>query len=133
MTRPSPGHLVRAAKHLRIQIPVLSLPVLVRHACAHYNQLNPGKRPADPRSVRADPLFMERICVNYLRHALSEYDANRDALRRLTSDPGTAQQVGAIIKGRTLAAIAETYPMLAGEARRQAVRTDQVGEGRGRR
>lgn len=101
---------------------------LVREACDHYNDRNPGKRPADPQNVGADPLFVERICVNYLRHALSNYDATRDAIRRLTADPATADQVGAIIKGRTLAAIAEAYPTLAAEARRQAERTDRLSE-----
>lgn len=102
---------------------------LIRKSCDHYNDRNPTKRPADPESASADPDFVARICVNYLRHALSAYDSNRDAIRRLTQDPATQEEVGAIIKGRTLAAIAETYPQLGSEARRQAVRTDRLAGG----
>lgn len=126
MTNPSSGHVLRAARRLRIQVPTMSTVVLVRRACEHYNAQHPTKPPVDPRSLRTRPQFVARISVNYLRHELTSYDGNRDAIRRLTSDPNTASHAGAIIKGRTLAAIAETYPHLAAEARRQAVRTDAV-------
>lgn len=137
--RPSRAHLVRAAQRLRIQVPTMSTAALIRKACAHYNDRNPGKRPADPVSAGTDPEFVARICVNYLRHALSDYDANRDAIRRLTPDGDAQDEVGAIVKARTLAAIAQTYPQLGEEARRQAVRTDRIAagtlprRGRGRR
>lgn len=98
---------------------------LVRRACEHYNLLHPNKPPADPLT-NTSPAFVERLCVNFLRHELSSYDTNRDAIRRLTSDPATAHEAGAIIKARTLQAIAETYPQLYPECRRQAVRTDRL-------
>ncbi|KJR10464.1 hypothetical protein [Gordonia sihwensis] len=127
-TRPTRAHLVRTAKRLRIQVPTMSTTQLIRRACDHYNARNPHKRPADPESAAADEAFVARICVNYLRHALSDYDANRDAIRRLTRDPAAQEEVGAIIKARTLVAIAETYPQLMAEARRQAVYTDRTAD-----
>lgn len=128
MTAPrlTRAHLVRTAHRLRIQVPTMSTTQLIRRSCEHYNDRNPDKRPADPESASTDPAFVARICVNYLRHALSDYDANRDAIRRLTQEPAARDEVGAIIKARTLVAIAETYPQLRAEARRQAVRTDSL-------
>ncbi|WP_155832229.1 hypothetical protein [Gordonia alkanivorans] len=111
----------------------MSMVVLVRKACAHYNTMNPTKRPADPASAAADPLFIARISVNYLRHETTRYDRSRDSLQRLTTSSAVRTQVGEVIKGRTLAAIAAAYPHLAAEARRQAQRTDRLTDERRRR
>ena len=104
-----------------VSVPAMSVTTLIRHAVAHYNERNPHKRPAD---FAADEKFVSRICVNFLRHACSSYDRNRDFLRGIADDADRTA-VGAVIKGRTLRAIADTYPMLAAEAEIQAaVRED---------
>ena len=125
MTQISAAHLERAARRIPICVPHMSMTRLLLVACRHYNDRNPGKRPADPESISADPRFMARICVNYLRHA-TKYDSNRDSLHVLTDSPEVRAAVGDIIKGRTLGAIAIAYPQLADEASRQARRTDML-------
>lgn len=123
---PTTAHLIRFTKRMPIEIPQMTPVTLLRKACAHYNQLNPHKRPADPLQVDADPAFFARIQVNYLRHGTTLYDQNRDALRKLAGNTAARNQIGGIIKARTLAKIAATYPHLAGEAHRQAMHTDRA-------
>jgi len=59
--------------------------------------------------------FLHRITVNYLRHELTGYEAVLGSLRGLIGRAEASQ----LIRGRILAAIAEAYPWLAGECRRQ--------------
>jgi hypothetical protein len=54
-----------------IKVPRMSKEKLVRSACANYNALGRGEIWA---SENSDQQFLERICVNYLRHCLTEYD-----------------------------------------------------------
>ncbi|MDN5757599.1 MAG: hypothetical protein L0H59_03570 [Tomitella sp.] len=112
--------LMMAARMVDVAAPAMPLPRLIRLSAAHYNARNPGKRAAD---YSADERFMARICVNYLRHQGTHYDHDRDFVSAHASAADRAA-VGAIIKGRVLAAIAETYPQLAAEAYRQAQRED---------
>lgn len=121
MTGLTNEHLIRKAKRVPIDVPRLPLSTLIQRACAHYNQLHPLKRPADPEAVSTNPQFVARICVNYLRHQATRYDSNRDFVRTST----VHAEVGLILKARTLVEIARVYPQLAAEARRQAQRTDQ--------
>lgn len=121
----STAAMIRFVKRMPIEIPQMTPVVLLRKSCAHYNSQNPGKRPADPLRADADPAFFARIEVNYLRHATTNYDRNRDNLRSLITNTAARNQVGGIIKARTLVAIAATYPHLAKEARERALRTDR--------
>lgn len=114
------AELIAAANIVDVSVPAMSLPRLIRLSTAHYNELNPGKRAAD---FASDEAFMTRICVNYLRHACSGYDSHRDFIRQMAS-PKDRAEIGAVIKGRILRSIANTYPMLIEEARRQARRED---------
>jgi hypothetical protein len=127
MNRPreSRARLIAAANMIDVSVPAMPVTKLIRDAVAHYNERNPHKPPAD---FAADETFVSRICVNYLRHACSAYDRNRDFLRGIASDADRAA-VGAVIKGRTLRAIANTYPILAAEAEMQAVREDAAWRG----
>lgn len=105
-----------------VAVPEMALPVLIRRAVAHYNARNPGKAAADYLSSEE---FIARICVNFLRHECSIYDQSRDFLQgRASADDRAA--VGAVIKGRTLRAIAAAYPALRDEAYRQAGREDHA-------
>jgi hypothetical protein len=112
--------LLAAARIVDVSVPTMPVLRLIRLSVAHYNTRNPDKRAADYTS---DERFVARICVNYLRHACSSYDAHRDFISD-TASPEDRAAVGAVIKGRVLRAIAETYPMLAEEAHRQALDED---------
>ncbi|NLU65627.1 hypothetical protein HCA61_25695 [Rhodococcus sp. HNM0563] len=116
----SRGELLAAARIVDVSVPRMTLLRLIRLSTAHYNARNPGKRAAD---FASDEKFMARICVNYLRHACSAYDAHRDFISDAAS-PEDRAAVGAVIKGRVLRTIAEAYPTLAAEAHSQALRED---------
>lgn len=90
--------------------------MLIRRAIAHYNaRLAPGKRPAETTSSEA---FLKRLCVNWLRHTGSNYDAHRNGVRSSGGQP-LSDTAGTVIKKRVLVEIARVYPWLADEARRQ--------------
>lgn len=58
--------------------------------------------------------FLDRICVNYVRHHLTTYDDHVDKLERMNGDG----QFGRL-KRRVLSVISESYPWLAEECERQ--------------
>ncbi len=124
----SRADLLAAAKIVDVSVPEMPLTKLIRLSATHYNDRNTGKRAAD---FASDEQFMARICVNYLRHSCSGYDAHRDFIRAVAS-PEDRAAVGAVIKGRVLRAIAQAYPMLADEAHQQALREDTKPAGRRR-
>jgi len=81
-------------------------------------------RRADDRGLLATPAAvtgvdtptLHRWMVNYLRHSHTDYDS---VLTDLYGRPG--QDAAAdVLRDRLLEAIAQTYPTLAAEARRQA-------------
>ena len=68
--------------------------------------------------VDRDPVFLDRITVNYIRHELTQYDG---ALVEVAGQTGIQQAVDAI-RARVYEAIADAYPMLADECTRQLER-----------
>lgn len=120
MGQASRRELLMAARMVDVAVPVMPLPRLIRLSAAHYNARNVGRRAAD---FSSDEQFIARICVNFLRHQGTGYDSDRDFVSAHASAADRAA-VGAVIKGRVLAAIAEAYPQLAAEAYRQAQRED---------
>jgi hypothetical protein len=108
-------HLLREVKSQTVNLPRLSRRQLVQRACEHYNRLALERdKPfwATPSSEKA---FLARICVNFLRHELSNYE------RQLEEVYG---KVGAIaarseIRNKVYSAIATGYPDLAKECERQ--------------
>lgn len=66
-------------------------------------------------SSSVDPVFLERITVNYIRHELTEYD---EALMEVAGKAGVSQAV-AEIRQRVYSAIAQAYPELSKECARQ--------------
>lgn len=96
---------------------------LLNHAISDYNSYR--AQTADgifkQASKRSNPLFLERICVNYARHNLTRYD---ELIGHLYKKVGK-QEAYRLLKRRTLAAIALQYPDLADECRRQALEADE--------
>lgn len=113
--------LAEVAK-LNIRVPVLDMDVLAEQAVEHRNLMNEDwadRRGYDPEPATVDgvdPATLHRWCVNYLRHARTVYDA---ALSGLYAKVGRAAATDAI-RDRVYAAIADAYPVLVDEARRQA-------------
>ena len=122
MTRPEHTKAMAAAIRVDVQVVQLAAPVLIRRAIAHYNaRLAPGKRPAETTSSEA---FLKRLCVNWLRHTGSNYDAHRNGVRT-SGGQRLSETAGSVIKKRVLVEIAQVYPWLADEARRQYRELDQ--------
>ncbi|MFI9507369.1 hypothetical protein [Nocardia sp. NPDC052566] len=108
---------MRAAHQLRIEIATVAPEVLLRRAIAHYND---RRKPSDPEAtLNSSPPFLQRICVNWLRHTGSHYDRLRDEIRHAGGQALSAE-AGAIVKHRVLTEIATRYPWLADEANRQS-------------
>jgi hypothetical protein len=77
-------------------------------------------RNGGPAFEGSDPLFLQRIAVNYVRHSLTRYDAALE---------GTARRVGrgdaiAEIRRKVYAAIKLAYPYLAAEVDQQTAVRD---------
>jgi hypothetical protein len=69
----------------------------------------------DGGEVESDEAYIRRICVNYLRHCCSEYDAVLGELADCKADTRLADKyVKAVFD-----TISQTYPHLASECRRQ--------------
>ena len=63
----------------------------------------------EPARLTSDPQFLERITVNYLRHAVSDYD---DVLADLTRRVGK-DEAYICVRTKVLEEIARVYPKLA--------------------
>lgn len=84
-------------------------------ACEHYNQFHfDFDRFADSES---DEFFLQRICVNYLRHERSEYDYDLD---RIFGKAG-AEEAREALRDKIYEAIAEKYDWLSEECKRQVL------------
>lgn len=101
-----------------IEIQIADEPNLLGNAISSYNTYRASVSDGlfKIASKRSDPLFLERISVNYARHHLTGYDSQIELLYRKVGK----QEAYLLLKKRTLAAIALKYPHLADECRRQA-------------
>ncbi len=99
---------------VKVEVPALSEDELIRRACDNYNwhKSDNNDNWASPSS---DPEFLERICVNYLRHCLTEYEAH---LAEIAGKVGV-RDAYLEIKTKVLKAIAEKYDWLWLECSRQ--------------
>lgn len=112
--------LLALARSLPITVVRLPPDRLLRRAIAAYNQwhstlgLERGY-DHDPASAASDASFLARITVNFVRHRLTSYD------RQLSGAAGKigVRSAAAVIRSRVYAAIAEAYPHLESECRRQ--------------
>lgn len=114
----------------------LDLGALRQLAVDHYNRRGGGRRwRADdddhdrtwtPASLESDHSFLERLMVNYIRHALTTYDGKLDAVSRARDGGAEAAQ---LVKARVFDRIAEVYPELAAEAARQRAKRCGASDG----
>jgi len=102
-------------------IPDYSQEELIRRACENYNNIQSTfDKWASPSG---QPEFLARICVNYLRHACTDYD---DKLGELEGRVGTGEACHEL-KVRILEAIGDAYPWLYLECCKQESRSlDQL-------
>ena len=110
---------------LDIQIPCVPLSRVTDMACRVYNQrISVSTQPRDyyrrQATEESHPAFLERITVNYLRHEMTCYDSQ---LERMFSK-GDLHEAYPVLRRKILTKIAETYPELAHECRRQTERTE---------
>jgi len=112
---------MRQIDAFEFKVPLLEKEALIDRACHHYNRLWRDRGEYDKAaSPASDPTFLERITVNYLRHACSKYERQ---LERQFGKIG-ADDARLAVKKKVLATIAEQYPDLATECHRQAERAD---------
>lgn len=101
------------AKTVQFAIPRYSRSKLTKMACDHYNDRN--LEWGSFASPSSDKHFLQRIVVNFLRHAVTDYDGH---LERISGKVGTNEAYRKI-KEMVLDKIAEEYPWLAEECERQ--------------
>lgn len=102
-----------------VKIPSISYDELVRRACESYNdavRFDWNREHLWEATADSDPLFLRRICVNFLRHECTEYD---DTLWKIQSRVGVDDAVIALRK-RIFIAIARAFPELKKECLKQA-------------
>lgn len=110
--------LVAEVRSVTVRIDAIDIGELTRLAVDSYNARTShkasraGHQPATPASDRP---FLDRILVNHARHGLTRYD---DRLEDLYRRIGKKEAIEAIRRA-TYRAIAEAWPVLAGECRRQ--------------
>jgi len=107
--------LLREVQGSTIEVPSLPRHELINLACGHYNEMAIERdKPfwATPNSQRT---FLDRICVNYLRHELSDYEPELHSVYGKVG--ATAARFE--IRRKVYRAIAATYPDLAEECERQ--------------
>jgi len=114
--------LMAAVESMQINVRVLEASTLQKLAIRAYNDFSRNENFA---SHDDDPLFLERIKVNFIRHELTQYD---HALERTAGKTGKQKAVSAI-RARVYAAIASAYPGYREEcARQHKRREDQQSE-----
>lgn len=115
-----------ATKKAKLMAAIRDMPITVRRvanvrsrAINSYNFRSEGYSFA---SSSDDPVFLERITVNYIRHELTEYD---EALVEVAGKAGVSQAV-AEIRQRVYSAIAKAYPELSQECAKQLAARQQI-------
>ena len=104
--------LMAAIKAMPVTVERLGLSDVRRQAIDSYNMRSRSDLFA---SQADDPAFLQRITVNFIRHDLTEYDV---ALWEVAGKTGIARAV-AEIRHRVYSAIAQVYPALSDECKRQ--------------
>jgi hypothetical protein len=119
--------VIRAARSLKVTLQCdEDLGELRRLAYENYRliTLADGRTPMD--LPRLHPSTMDRLTVNYLRHARTVYDSSLLRNRFSTSDLRSSYNKE--LKARCLDEIAAAYPELAAECERQRMRIAQTLE-----
>lgn len=115
--------LLTAIEALQIRVPQIASETLTARACDHYNalQLDRERWEALPATPESDIRFLERITVNYLRHALTSYERQ---LARVFGKVGV-REAYQVINRKVYDAISAAYPQLKAECARQLTRKQQ--------
>ena len=102
---------------VEINLPMIDADALTQLACDHYNQRQYDRRDFDgwDATPASDPAFLQRISVNFLRHAMSDYDAE---LVNIFGSVGVGEGYQEINR-KAFAAIGAAYPILTAECQRQ--------------
>jgi len=98
-------------EHWKPIIPLLAFDSLKNQAIKHYNGLSEFNSYAD---LKSDPLFLNRIMVNYIRHDLTNYD---DLLNSMGGKVGKNETID-MVREQVYNAIGEKYPILKDECNR---------------
>ena len=114
------AELVAQAEQTPIRVKRLPFEQVQDQAIASYNAFHEEllwERGHDynPAHLDSDPAFLDRITVNYIRHALTEYDTHLEAV---AGKVGVSEAV-ATIRRRIFAEIAHAYPEYTQECHRQ--------------
>lgn len=110
--------LMAAVESMPISVRVLEAATLQKLAIRAYNDFSRNDNFA---SHGDDPLFLERIQVNFIRHELTQYD---HALERTAGKTGKQKAISAI-RARVYDAIAAAYPAYLEECARQRIRREE--------
>ena len=97
---------------IKVTVPVMSNNDLIRAACDAYNDRQEDRYRYDDdgryASPNSDTEFVDRICVNYLRHECSEYEYQLGQAFGTTGVSDARRD----IREKVLTAIEDTYPHL---------------------
>ena len=108
--------LLHHVESLTIKVPSMTEEALIKKACAHYNDLWAERGRFDKyASPSSSEEFLYRISVNFLRHRMTNYERELD---RIFGKVGCVEG-RPLLKSRILDKIAEAYPMLKSECKRQ--------------
>jgi len=108
-------------EELKISVPKHSKKSLIKMSCDHYNAMQlhrclEGLRYSEePASINSDEKFLNRICVNYLRHCLTDYEEH---LEEIHGKVGVSTAYHALRK-KIFDAISKKYDWLKDECQRQ--------------
>lgn len=108
---------LKLAKEFDTDVNILSKQELVELACQHYNHRSFERNKDWHAAPDSDEIFLNRICVNYLRHDHSEYEYSLGQLYGKTGK----YMAYKLVKNNTLENIATSYPWLADECKSQKV------------
>jgi len=106
---------------VEIYIPILDKSKLIKLACNQYNEMQmerefEGLSTCGIKATKeSDTKFLERICVNYLRHCLTKYEEH---LEEMSGKVGCGEGYGEI-RSKIFSKISKKYPWLADECNRQ--------------
>ena len=117
-----------AVASMQIDVPLMAITEVHRAAQKSYNEIWIRRGQPDKRADDATGDFLDRITVNYLRHRLTSYEDELEAIFGVTGAP----EGRVLIKRKVLAAIGDTYPDLASECARQSanVHNSKLVDGR---
>ena len=100
---------------LVFDVPIIDSSALRIAAINHFN----SRSRSGIAILQSDDGFLDRICVNYLRHELSDYDGKLLETRKKIGQSDAYE----IIRDKVLNAIADAYPYLASECNTQLQRS----------